>query len=88
MEPDGGSIVNIPRVVKPCVLSKKARRTDWTENPIYNADPNTGEATRINIFIGVMSYSQYALVEGFTNEKELAWITANFVCSILLLVLI
>lgn len=31
------------------------------------------QATKINLFIGVMSYSQYAFVEGFTNEKELAW---------------
>lgn len=50
---------------------------DWAGDPIYIADPDTGEATRINLFIGVMSYSQYAFVEGFTNEKELAWITAH-----------
>lgn len=40
---------------------------DWAGDPIYIADPDTGEATKINLFIGVMSYSQYAFVEGFTE---------------------
>ena len=50
---------------------------DWAGDSIQIADPDTGEATEINIFVGVMTYSQYAYVEGFTNEKEQAWITAH-----------
>ena len=33
---------------------------DWAGDSIYIADPDTGEATEINIFVGVMTYSQYA----------------------------
>lgn len=50
---------------------------DWAGDPIYIADPDTGEATKINLFIGVMSYSQYAFVEGFTKTDLPCWSTLN-----------
>lgn len=37
-------------------------------------DLYTGE---INIFVGVMKYSQYAYVEAFVDEKQQSWIDAH-----------
>ena len=50
---------------------------DWAGDPAVIVDPDTGEITHAQIFIGVMTYSQYAFVEAFINEKEKAWITAH-----------
>ena len=50
---------------------------DWAGDPAHIIDPDTGEITEANIFIGVMTYSQYTFVEAFTNEKQKAWITAH-----------
>lgn len=50
---------------------------DWAGDPAYIIDPDTGEATKVFLFVGVMSYSQYPYVEGFTNEQQNAWITAH-----------
>lgn len=50
---------------------------DWAGDPAYITDPDTGEATPVSIFVGVMSYSQYAYVEAFLNEKKASWITAH-----------
>lgn len=50
---------------------------DWAGDPAYWIDPITGEETEAAVFVGVMSYSQYAYVEAFKNEKERAWIAAH-----------
>ena len=50
---------------------------DWAGDPAEIIDPDTGELTKAWVFVGVMTYSQYAYVEAFINEKEDAWITAH-----------
>lgn len=50
---------------------------DWAGDPAKIIDPYTGEIICARIFVGVMTYSQYAFVEAFINEKERAWITAH-----------
>lgn len=49
---------------------------DWAGDPAEIIDPYTGEITSAWIFVGVMTYSQYAFVEAFINEQQKAWITA------------
>ena len=49
---------------------------DWAGDPAHIIDPDTGEITEAWIFVGIMSYSMYAYVEAFINEKQKAWITA------------
>ena len=48
---------------KPC----EQVEVDWAGDPAKIIDPDTG----------VMTYSQYAYVEAFINEKQRAWITAH-----------
>ena len=50
---------------------------DWAGDPAEIIDPDTGELTKAWVFVGVMTYSQYAYVEAFINEREDAWITAH-----------
>jgi transposase len=50
---------------------------DWAGDPAHIIDPDTGELTEVYLFVGVMSYSQYAFVEGFLNEATSCWITAH-----------
>ena len=50
---------------------------DWAGDPAHIIDPDTGEITEAWIFVGVMTYSMYAYVEAFINEKQKAWITAH-----------
>ena len=50
---------------------------DWAGTPAKVTDPDTGEVIDAHIFVGVMTYSQYAYVEAFVNEKQQAWITAH-----------
>lgn len=50
---------------------------DWAGDPAYIIDPDTGEITEAWLFVGVMTYSMYAYVEAFINEKQKAWITAH-----------
>ena len=50
---------------------------DWAGDPAEIIDPDTGEITKAWVFVGVMTYSQYAYVEAFINEREDAWITAH-----------
>ena len=50
---------------------------DWAGDPAEIIDPYTGEITSAWIFVGVMTYSQYAFVEAFINEQQKAWITAH-----------
>lgn len=50
---------------------------DWAGDPARIIDSDTGEVTDAYLFVGVMTYSQYAYVEAFVNEKQRAWITAH-----------
>lgn len=45
---------------------------DWAGDPAYIVNPDTGVLTKAFIFVGVMTYSQYAYVEAFINEKQRA----------------
>lgn len=51
---------------------------DLAGDPAHIIDPDTGEIIDAYLFVGVMTYSQYAYVEAFINEKHQAWITAHF----------
>ncbi len=50
---------------------------DWAGDPAHIVDPDTGEIIDAYLFVGVMTYSQYAYVEAFINEKQQAWITTH-----------
>lgn len=50
---------------------------DWAGDPAYIINPDTGEITEAQIFIGVMTYSQYTYVEAFPNQKQESWIKAH-----------
>ena len=50
---------------------------DWAGNPATIIDPDTGEILKAYIFVGVMTYSQYAYVEAFLDMKQKSWITAH-----------
>ena len=40
-------------------------------------DPDTGEIIKAYIFVGVMTYSQYAYVEAFLDMKQKSWINTH-----------
>lgn len=50
---------------------------DWAGDPAYIIDPDTGELTEAWLFVGVLTYSQYAFVEAFINERTANWINAH-----------
>ena len=50
---------------------------DWAGDPATIVDPDTGEILKAYIFLGVMTYSQYAYVEAFLDMKQKSWITAH-----------
>ncbi len=50
---------------------------DWAGDPAQITDPDTGEIIQTYLFVGVMTYSQYAFVEAFLDQKQRAWITAH-----------
>ena len=50
---------------------------DWAGNPAPIIDPDTGEITDAWLFAGVMTYSQYAFVMAFMNERTSNWINAH-----------
>ena len=50
---------------------------DWAGDPAHIIDPDTGEIMNAYIFVGVMTYSQYAYAEAFIDEKKPAWIRAH-----------
>ena len=50
---------------------------DWAGDPAHLVDPDTGEITKVSVFVGVMSYSQYAYAEACINEKQASWIAAH-----------
>lgn len=43
---------------------------DWAGDPATIIDPDTGEIIKTYIFVGVMTYSQYAYVEAFWDMKQ------------------
>ena len=43
---------------------------DWAGDPATIIDPDTGEILKAYIFVGVMTYSQYAYVEAFLDMKQ------------------
>lgn len=50
---------------------------DWAGDPAAIVDPDTGEIIKAYVFVGVMTYSQYAYVEAFLDMKTRSWITAH-----------
>ena len=50
---------------------------DWAGDPAIIIDPDTGEIIKTYIFVGVMTYSQYAYVEAFLDMKQKSWINAH-----------
>lgn len=50
---------------------------DWAGNPATIIDPDTGEIIKAYVFVGVMTYSQYAYVEAFLDMKQKSWINAH-----------
>ena len=50
---------------------------DWAGDTAKLIDPYTGEIAEAYIFVGVMTYSQYAYVEAFVDEKQQSWIDAH-----------
>ena len=50
---------------------------DWAGDTAELIDPYTGEIVPAYIFVGVMTYSQYAYVEAFPDEKQQSWIDAH-----------
>lgn len=50
---------------------------DWAGDPATIVNPNTGEIIKAYIFVGVMTYSQYAYVEAFLDMKQRSWINTH-----------
>ena len=50
---------------------------DWAGDPAHIIDPDTGEITDAWIFVGVLTYSQYAFLKAYMNEKTNNWIKAH-----------
>ncbi len=50
---------------------------DWAGDPAHLIDPDTGEITDAWIFVGVLTYSQYAFVRAYMNEQTANWIKAH-----------
>ena len=50
---------------------------DWAGDPAFIIAPDTGEIIKAYIFVGVMTYSQYAYVEAFLDMKQPSWIAAH-----------
>jgi transposase len=50
---------------------------DWAGDPATITDPDTGEILKAYLFVAVLTYSQYAYVEAFMNEKQQSWIDAH-----------
>lgn len=55
----------------------RSRLTGLAGDPAIIIDPDTGEIIKAYIFVGVMTYSQYAYVEAFLEMKQKSWITAH-----------
>lgn len=59
---------------------------DWAGDHAKIIDPDTGEVINAHIFVGVMTYSQYAYVEAFMNEKQAHGSPLTFICMSTLVV--
>lgn len=55
----------------------KQVEVDWAGDPATVIDPDTGEILKAYVFVGVMTYSQYAYVEAFLYMKQKSWISAH-----------
>ncbi len=58
---------------------KPAEQTevDWAGQKMQIFDRNTGETIAAYLFVGVLSYSQYAFAEAFTSQNQDNWIAAH-----------
>ncbi len=52
-------------------------KVDWAGDPAAIIDPDTGEIIKAYIFVGVMTYSQYAYVEACLDMKQKSWMNAH-----------
>lgn len=50
---------------------------DWAGQTVSIIDRETGELVTMYVFVGVLSYSQYAYVEAFSSQNQESWITAH-----------
>lgn len=50
---------------------------DWAGDSVTIIDPDTDELLKAYIFVGVMTYSQYAYGEAFLDMKQKSWIAAH-----------
>lgn len=50
---------------------------DWAGDSATIIDPDTDEFLKAYIFVGVMTYSQYAYGEALLDMKQKSWITAH-----------
>ncbi|MFD0717710.1 IS21 family transposase [Paenibacillus sp. GCM10027626] len=50
---------------------------DWAGQTASIIDRDTGEIITMYVFVGVLSYSQYAYVEAFPSQDQESWITAH-----------
>lgn len=50
---------------------------DWAGDSVTIIDPDTDELLKAYIFVGVMTYSQYAYGGAFLDMKQKSWITAH-----------
>ena len=54
---------------------------DWAGDTASVIDCDTGEITKVHVFVATMSYSTYAYTEAFPDMKQASWIKA--VCCII-----
>ncbi|WP_253187005.1 IS21 family transposase [Paenibacillus sp. GP183] len=50
---------------------------DWAGQTASIIDRDSGEMIDVYVFLGVLSYSQYAYVEAFASQNQESWITAH-----------
>lgn len=54
-----------------------AIEVDWAGQTARIYDRETGEETKVSLFVGVLSYSLYAYVEAFFDQSLSSWISAH-----------
>jgi len=50
---------------------------DWAGKKAQIIDRDTGEIIEVSVFVGALSSSQYAYVEGFLSQDQECWISAH-----------
>lgn len=50
---------------------------DWAGTTASIVDRDTGEIEKAYVFVGALTYSQYAYVEAFPDQKQASWIEAH-----------